>query len=230
MNTTTHPMNRKDYKIYCAGPLFNPKEQEEMESIASVLKKSGYNVFLPQEDGLELAHVLPELQRYGIPHKEAASICNKAIFALDVFQIMTSHGLVLNMNGRVPDEGAMVEAGIAWAHGKTLAIFNTDKRTLVQGNCNPMVMGLSNFESVSTYEDLPIVFDRKFSTIKKNISPVVESHFDTANKQGKTISEYLTKQKTTDEITKLLIALFAEVSCQSIKGKKKSFLQANMQP
>ena len=36
--------------------------------------------------------------------------------------------------------------------------------------------------------------------------------------------------KTTDEITKLLIALFAKVSCQSIKGKKKSFLQAPMQP
>ena len=93
-----------------------------------------------------------------------------------------------------------------------------------------MVMGLANFESVSTYEDLPIVFDRKFSTIKKSISPVVESHFDTANKQGKTISEYLTKQKTTGEITELLIELFAEVSCQSIKGKKERFLPAHTQP
>ena len=222
-------MERGDYKIYCAGPLFNPKECEDMLGIATALERSGYRVFLPQRDGLELANILPELLRYGIPYKESTDICSKSIFSLDVFQIMDSHGLVLNMNGRVPDEGAMVEAGIAWAHGKTLAIFNTDERTLIQGNCNPMVMGLSNFESVSSYEDLPIVFNRKFSTIKKNISPVVESCFDTANKQGKTISEYLTKQKTTDEITELLIALFAEVSCQSIKGKKKRFLQAHMQ-
>ena len=48
-------VERSSYKIYCAGPLFNPKEQEEMGQIASVLECKGYSVFLPQRDGLEFA-------------------------------------------------------------------------------------------------------------------------------------------------------------------------------
>ena len=47
-------MNRPCPKIYCAGPLFNPIEQIEMANIASALEESGYKVFLPQRDGLEL--------------------------------------------------------------------------------------------------------------------------------------------------------------------------------
>ena len=39
-------MEKRRYKIYCAGPLFNPKEREEMSQIASVLEHAGYSAFL----------------------------------------------------------------------------------------------------------------------------------------------------------------------------------------
>ena len=48
-------------KIYCAGPLFNPKEQEEMQEIAHVLEQKGFTTFLAQRDGLLFEQLLPLL-------------------------------------------------------------------------------------------------------------------------------------------------------------------------
>ena len=93
-----------------------------MACIAGALEKAGYTVFLPQRDGLELARLLPKLIEKGLSAEKASKILNRAIFDVDVFQIIDSQGLILNMNGRVPDEGAMVEAGIAWSHKKQLDI------------------------------------------------------------------------------------------------------------
>ena len=106
-------MSDEMLKIYCAGPLFNPKEREDMNGIATALEAAGYSVFLPQRDGLELARLLPILTEKGRSAEEASLVLNNAIFSLDVFELIHSAGVMLNINGRVPDEGAMVEAGIA---------------------------------------------------------------------------------------------------------------------
>jgi hypothetical protein len=108
-------MEKHLYKIYCAGPLFNPKEREEMDNIAVALECSGYSVFLPQRDGLEFSRLLPVLLQRNVSAEDATKILNNAIFCLDVFHITDSHGLVLNMNGRVPDEGAMEEISSAFS-------------------------------------------------------------------------------------------------------------------
>lgn len=212
-------MDRQRHKVYCAGPLFNPKECETMSEIASTLENAGYKVFLPQRDGLELARILPVLQEHGIPYEEASAICNKAIFALDVFQIMDSDGLLLNMNGRVPDEGAVAEAGIAWAHGKSLVIFNTDKRSLIQGNCNPMVMGLGDFKHISNYDEITAEFDRLFANGMPNSFGESVPCFETANKNGRQLSEYLASKKPIVELTELIIELFGN---SDVKIRKKA--------
>lgn len=214
-------MGSQGYKVYCAGPLFNPKECEAMSEIASALENAGYKVFLPQRDGLELACVLPALQERGIPYEEASAICNKAIFALDVFQIMDSDGLLLNMNGRVPDEGAVAEAGIAWAHGKALVIFNTDKRSLIRGNCNPMVMGLGDFKHISSYDEITAEFDRLFANgTPKSFGKSVPC-FEIANKNGRQLSEYLAGKKSIVGLTKLIIELFGDSDVQVCKARKR---------
>jgi nucleoside 2-deoxyribosyltransferase len=123
---TAQPLAKK---IYCAGPLFNAKEREEMEQIAVLLEKSGFRVFLPHRDGIEFANLLDSFVGHGVPRSKALDILNKAIFNLDVFQVLDSDGLILNMNGRVPDEGAMVEAGIAWRAGKAIVIYSDDARS-----------------------------------------------------------------------------------------------------
>jgi len=203
-------MDRRQYKIYCAGPLFNPKECETMSEIAATLEDAGYRVFLPQRDGLELARLLPVLQEHGMPFRDASSICNKAIFALDVFQIIDTNGLVLNMNGRVPDEGAVAEAGIAWAHGKPVVIFNTDKRSLVQGNCNPMVMGLGDFKYVTGYDEIRDELDRLFADGGPKCVSEPTAPFELANSRGRQISEYLATKRPIFDLTELLIELFGD--------------------
>lgn len=210
-------MSSKTRKIYCAGPLFNPKEREDMNSIAAVLETAGYSVFLPQRDGLELAKLLPVLIEKDISEEKASIVLNNAIFSLDVFKIIDSDGVIVNVNGRVPDEGAMVEAGIAWAHEKIIVIFKNDDRSLIQGNCNPLVMGLADFEFVDKYEKIPVAFDGLFSKSDKRAGAPRESSFKITRTKGETIRDYLMAQKTANEIADLLIDLFGEILCQSLK-------------
>lgn len=230
MNLQGKVMDRQHYKIYCAGPLFNPKEREEMSTIASVLTRSGYSIFLPQENGLKFAELLPALIEKKIETENATKMLNMAIFSLDVFEVMNADGLILNMNGRVPDEGAMVEAGIAWSHNKTIVIFKNDDRSLIQGNCNPLVMGLSDFEFVDKYEEIPTAFDRNWAEPSKSSSPSLSSNFETVSKNGQKISNYLSRGRTSDEVVELLIKLFTEVSCLISKDPKTNSFQASTQP
>jgi nucleoside 2-deoxyribosyltransferase len=206
-------MDEHPYRIYCAGPLFNPKEREEMAAIASVLEKAGYSVFLPQKDGLKFAELLPTLTKKNIPVEDGVVMLNMAIFSLDVFEVVNSDGLILNMNGRVPDEGAMVESGIAWSHNKTVLIFKNDDRSLILGNCNPLVMGLSDFKFVDKYEDIPVEFERRLNETRKVVTSAFPLNCETTKKNGQKISDYLIRKRTNDEITELLVRLFGKISC-----------------
>ena len=46
------------HRVYCAGPLFNQAERDEMTAIADILCEAGYVVYLPHRDGMEFRHVL----------------------------------------------------------------------------------------------------------------------------------------------------------------------------
>lgn len=59
------------------------------------------------------------------------------------------------MNGRVPDEGAVSEAAMAFAVGHPVVIYKNDARSLVGGKDNPLVAGLSGCEIVNTVEAFP---------------------------------------------------------------------------
>jgi len=151
-------------KIYCAGPLFNEKEREDMQDIAVTLENNGFEVFLPHRDGIELARISEILTKRGFSFDEANVILTRAIFCIDTYQISDSDGLILNMNGRVPDEGAMVEAGIAWTLGKPIVIYKNDARSLLLGQDNPLVVGLSKFKIINSLSEIPVEFDRIFTT------------------------------------------------------------------
>jgi nucleoside 2-deoxyribosyltransferase len=62
---------------------------------------------------------------------------------------------VLNMNGRVPDEGAVAEAGIAFASGKPVVIYKNDARTIFKGRDNSMITGLTEFPVIQELQKLP---------------------------------------------------------------------------
>ena len=118
--------------VYFAGPMFNQAEKEFNVEIAAVLEEYGYEVFLPQRDGIEAAQ----------PEGKSEEELIKMIFDLDVSEVKKADILFMNLDGRVPDEGACVELGIAFDSGKRCYGFKTDTRSIESGlDLNPMISG-----------------------------------------------------------------------------------------
>lgn len=130
-----------------------------MESIANAMRRAGFGVFVPHQDGLE-ALVMRFANDPKANHKALKRVnrfIHQAIFALDIYQILERcHYLVFNMNGRVPDEGAVAETAVAFAAAKPLVIYKEDHRTEFNGADNSMLTGLSyTFRTVSRIADIP---------------------------------------------------------------------------
>jgi nucleoside 2-deoxyribosyltransferase len=156
-----HKPDNTPYRIYCAGPLFNSSERAEMEMLAETLEQAGFKTFLPHRDGFLYAAILPELIRLGYPRDIAPWLARQAIFALDAYQLLVAcDGVVVNLNGRVPDEGAVAEGAMAWTAGKAVVLFKDDARSLIDGLDNPLVVGLGGFRIVQRSEELPTALAR----------------------------------------------------------------------
>jgi nucleoside 2-deoxyribosyltransferase len=153
-----------EHRIYCAGPLFNPSERAEMEMLAETLELAGFKAFLPHRDGFLFEAIVPDLVRAGYPLDVAQWMARQAIFALDVYQVLVRcEGTVVNLNGRVPDEGAVVDGAMAWTVGKAVVLFKDDARSKIDGLDNPLVAGLGAFRLVSRSEELPRAMTRALS-------------------------------------------------------------------
>ncbi|MBQ8934246.1 MAG: nucleoside 2-deoxyribosyltransferase [Lachnospiraceae bacterium] len=119
-------------RVYFAGPLFNEAEREYNLKIVEILESNGYEVFLPQRDGLLAA----ELQGKSEAEK------TKMIFEKDRDEVLKADILFMVLDGRVPDEGACVELGIAYASGKRCYGIKTDARSVeLDMDLNPMIAG-----------------------------------------------------------------------------------------
>ncbi len=151
-------------RVYCAGPLFNAAERREMVEIAAVLNGAGFDTFLPHADGMEFALVRPWLIERGFDPIAAGELLHRAIFALDTYQVAVGCGaLVFNMNGRVPDEGAVAEATIAWMLDKPVVLFKEDARSTFAGRDNPLVVGPADFRTVDVLERLPEALEERIA-------------------------------------------------------------------
>lgn len=119
-------------KVYFAGPLFSHSEKDFNLKITKLLEDHGYEVFLPQRDG----YLAAELE--GKSEEELI----KMIFEKDYGEILNADIIFMNLDGRVPDEGACTELGIAYASGKRCYGFKTDSRSVEIGlDLNPMIAG-----------------------------------------------------------------------------------------
>lgn len=120
-------------RVYIAGPLFCTAEHDFNEKVDEYLVNLGYSTFLPQRDG----HLLSDLVTNGEPKASAI----ERIFEIDVEEIRKSDILVFIMDGRVPDEGACVELGIAYSLEKECIGLKTDSRYLMDNLDNPLILG-----------------------------------------------------------------------------------------
>ncbi len=147
--------------VYCSGPLFCPEEIGSMTAIANVLEDTGFQTFLPHRDGLE-AYILKLVNSpVNINVFKSRSMIERAVFALDVFQVVERCDyFVFNMNGRVPDEGGVAEAAIAFAAGKPVLIYKNDYRTVFNGCDNSMVSGLTFLPRISHINKIPIALEK----------------------------------------------------------------------
>lgn len=119
-------------RVYFAAPLFCESEKDYNLELVHVLEEAGYEVFLPQRDG----YLASELE--GKSDEELVQM----IFDRDLREVLESDVLVFNLDGRVPDEGACVELGIAYGNGKRCYGLRTDVRAVERGlELNPMISG-----------------------------------------------------------------------------------------
>ena len=134
-------------KIYFAAPLFNEMELERNRKYTDILRKWGYEVYLPQESaGLSAQIIANGEDKYEV---------SKRIFETDLEGIKWCDILVFFLDGRVPDEGACVELGIAYAWGKKCIGYKTDDRCLdFTGTDNLFIEGCMDFKINRNLEDL----------------------------------------------------------------------------
>ena len=130
-NVNVDKENKSSNKtIYFAGPLFSDAEIEFNLKLTKVLEDCGYKVYLPQRD----TGLVADLDKKS--EKEKAHI----IFESDLKGLLESDILVMVLDGRVPDEGACVELGIAYANNKRCYGIKTDVRSFRKDlDINPML-------------------------------------------------------------------------------------------
>ena len=200
-------MNDAPHRIYCAGPLFNEPERREMQEIADAFKDAGYDTFLPQRDGLELTVCVEALTNQGLATVDAGRIISKAIFALDVYQVLTAcDGIIVNLNGRVPDEGAVSEAALAWSDGKAIVGYQSDGRSVFCGEQNPLVAGLFDFciyDEVSAAVEAMTLSFRKHSSHEARSAQRRQKMKDYLG-LGESIWQALRRKASIDDLAKFL--------------------------
>lgn len=124
--------------VYFAAPLFSQAERHFNQCLTEKLESMGYQIFLPQRDGVDR-----EKQPYNKMTKEERRL---VMFQVDTTKIMESDVFLFVLDGRVPDEGACVELGIAYTYknlqhpNKLLLGLHTDARsTFIGSKLNPMI-------------------------------------------------------------------------------------------
>ena len=106
--------------IYYAAPLFTQAELEFNERVVEMLEAEGYDVFLPQRDGLE-SDTLSE--------EKGAEEAMQEIFELDRKNVLDADLVTATLDGRVPSEGVCVEMAFAYDHDIPVVVLKTDRRT-----------------------------------------------------------------------------------------------------
>ena len=146
-------------RLYLAGPMFSDGDKSEQSRLADALTAKGFECHVPQRDGIEVAAVMallndPSLHGDTMLEPLVLQRCvawvTRAVVALDVFQVTEAcQCTVLNIDGRVPDEGAIVEATLAWSVGRPVVPYQTTTISELGGNNNPMIGVISTWGAIA---------------------------------------------------------------------------------
>jgi nucleoside 2-deoxyribosyltransferase len=131
--------------IFVAGPMFTESERNEQLALTGLLENAGYQVYVAPRDGFEMLRLIdvmedPDLQSDLL--YMASLMVQKIGWCLEIAKLDECDGLLLNMNGRVPDEGAVMEASMAFTAGKAVVNYKDSSVTMWGLFDNPMVAAL----------------------------------------------------------------------------------------
>ncbi len=127
-----HMHETRKLKLYLAGPLFSLAERTFNHNLKKLLT-SYFDVYLPQEDGGLIIHMIKD----GLPPK----LASQKVFDIDIRAMNECDVLLIILDGRCVDEGAAFELGFAHAKGKPCYGLKTDFRQLLAFGNNPMIDG-----------------------------------------------------------------------------------------
>lgn len=145
-------------QIYFAAPLFSQAELEFNRELTARFEDDGYDVFLPQRDGIENLDVYAEQENL-----EGMEEVMMEIFEIDRDAVLESDILIAILDGQVPDEGVAIEMGIAYENDIPIIGLKTDRRIFAENEpLNAMIWGVMSeytedvdefFELVDEYRD-----------------------------------------------------------------------------
>lgn len=122
-------------RVYFAASLFNEAERDFNRRVVAMIHDLGYSTWFPQEDVGLLTDLMEELDM-------TLDQVRDHIFRLNIREVQGADLVVFVLDGRVPDEGACIEAGIAWAMDKPIIALKTDIRDGESGGNNIMIDGI----------------------------------------------------------------------------------------
>ena len=143
-------------RVYVAGPLFNFSERAAQLKLAHLLESNGFQTFLPQRDGLEMARLKPYLLKLLNGNEERQTqLLNAAVACLDIYQVVMRCGsFVGNLNGAVLDDGTVAELVYASMAGRPTLFYRDDARMQIAGTTNPLVTAGAH-SVVDEFESIP---------------------------------------------------------------------------
>lgn len=153
---------KKKLKVYIAAPLFSEMERKFNLEVRDFLYKLGFDTYLPQLNG---GLCLDLVKSKKPPRSRESKESRRIIFAKDLEEIRNCDLFLIILDGRVPDEGACVELGIAYTLGKTSIGFKTDARVLVDGRDNLMIAEILDGKIAKNFSELELIL----AEIKKKL-------------------------------------------------------------
>jgi deoxyadenosine/deoxycytidine kinase/nucleoside 2-deoxyribosyltransferase len=133
-------------RVYIAGPLFSHAERRFNIELNNLVRSLGFETYFPQED----AGLISEMVEAGLDVHQARD----AIFERNRLAVGESDIVVFILDGRAPDEGACIEAGIGYALGKLCIGLKTDFRTCEPGGNNLMIDGVVQYRIAGDLQQL----------------------------------------------------------------------------
>lgn len=158
-------------RVYFCGSFYTPEEQNKMDYLANLIPSS-FILDLPHKNSLELIYL--QLLNYNIIKYESEDsiLYENYIYYFQLYNIFKySDILIYNMNGRVPDMGALLQTSLFYSSGKPLIIYKNDHRSKIFGIDNSMITGLTqNFKIINDIKKIP-------EEIKKLTQVIIDTKF-----------------------------------------------------